>query len=219
VTEAEREMFLDTIAAECDRQIDLVLNLLDLSRIEAGTFNIALAPVDVKEVINSAVTIAFHSAKSRDHQLRAELPDYLPEVLADYKILRRVLCGLVENAIKHTPDRGRITLTASAEADRVSIVVSDTGRGILEDDLPHIFEKFYRGRAPDEFGPDIDLGDQGEVAEAPGVGLGLYLARTIIEEIGGRISVESRVGRGSTFIIHLPVWDNSENAPCDQEEP
>jgi signal transduction histidine kinase len=172
VTEAEREMFLDTIAAECDRQIDLVLNLLDLSRIEAGTFNIALAPVDVKEVINSAVTIAFHSAKSRDHQLRAELPDYLPEVLADYKILRRVLCGLVENAIKYTPDRGRITLTASAEADRVSIVVSDTGRGILEDDLPHIFEKFYRGRAPDEFGP-----------------------------------------------IHLPVWDNSENAPCDQEEP
>jgi signal transduction histidine kinase len=217
VTDAEREEFLDTIAAECDRQIDLVLNLLDLSRIEAGTFNIALAPIDVKDVIGSAVIIASHSARARNHELLTELPERLPPVLADYKILRRVLCGLVENAIKYTPDGGRITLSASADAGHVRIAVSDTGRGILEDDLPHIFEKFYRGRAPVESGPGDSTDYPGEVTEAPGVGLGLYLARTIIEEIGGEISVGSSVGRGSTFTIHLPVWDNKENVASDQE--
>jgi signal transduction histidine kinase len=217
VSAAEGEEFLDTIAAECDRQIDLVLNLLDLSRIEAGTFNIALAPVDVKQAVSSAVTVERHNAKARSHDLREELPAGLPPVLADYKILRRVFCGFIENAIKYTPDGGRITVSASEREGQVKIDISDTGRGILEEDMPHIFDKFYRGRVPVQPARGDGIGCPSEAAEGPGVGLGLYLARTIIEEIGGRISVDSIVGRGSTFTIHLPVWDNRENFAGDRE--
>jgi signal transduction histidine kinase len=217
VSESEREDFLDTIEAECDRQIDLILNLLDLSRIEAGTFSIALSPVDVRAVIDSSITIERHNAELRHQELAAELPDRLPPVLADRTVLRRVLCGLIENAIKYTPDGGRIALTADSEAGRVRISITDTGRGIMAEDIPHIFEKFYRGRAPSPLtgGEAVEVAD--EVVEAPGVGLGLYLARTIIEEVGGRISVRSVVGRGSKFTISLPVWDNEESGLNGQE--
>jgi signal transduction histidine kinase len=218
VNDSEREEFLGTIEAECDRQIDLVLNLLDLSRIESGTFAITLSPVDVREVINSCVIIARHNAEARGQQVCAELPGELPPVLCDRVVLRRVLCSLVENAVKYTPDGGRITLTASSDADEVRIKVVDTGRGILAEDLPHIFEKFYRGRAPalGANDPLCDVAD--EVTEVPGVGLGLYLARTIIGEIGGHISVESVVGRGTTFTISLRVWDNKQDDAITREQ-
>jgi signal transduction histidine kinase len=205
LSDAERREYLETIAAECDRQIDLVLNLLDLSRIESGTFNVVVARVDVAEVINACIMIERHAAEARHHELRAEVPEDIPPALADRVALRRVLCSLIENAIKYTPDGGRITLAASAEGEIVKISISDTGRGITAEDLPHIFEKFYRGRC---LAPSASAGSTVEVAEAsevPGVGLGLYLAQTIIEEIGGRISVESHAGRGSTFTIYLPI--------------
>ena len=205
LSEAERLEYLETIAAECDRQIDLVLNLLDLSRIESRTFNVDLARVDLAEVINACIVIERHAAEARRHELRAEVPVELPPAVADRVALRRVLCSLVENAIKYTPDGGRITLAASADDEEVRIRISDTGRGIDAADLPHIFEKFYRGRitAPTSAGSAVEVA---EAAEVPGVGLGLYLARTIIEEIGGRIAVESAIGRGSTFTIYLPLW-------------
>jgi signal transduction histidine kinase len=212
VSEAEQREFLETIAAECDRQIDLVLNLLDLSRIEAGIFNLTLSSVDVKEIINSCVITHQHNAEAYRHELRAELPDELPPVLADRKSLRRVLCGLVENAIKYTPDGGSITVTASSDSNEVKIGITDNGRGILAEDLPHIFEKFYRGRSLQSSVSTSEAGTMGQAAEVPGVGLGLYLARTIIEEINGRITVESAVGRGSTFTVYLPLWDNKDNA-------
>ncbi|MEW6129506.1 MAG: ATP-binding protein [Acidobacteriota bacterium] len=214
----EREEFLDTIEAECDRQIDLVLNLLDLSRIESGTFNITLDPVDVREVVNSTLTITRHSAEAHRHLLSAELPETLPQVLADRAALRRALCGLVENAVKYTPDGGRIRIRAESVGDEVVIQVADTGRGILAEDLPFIFEKFYRGHAPRLGVTDPLLEVSEEVAEAPGVGLGLYLGRTIIEGIGGRISVESIAGIGSTFTISLPRWGSQENGLADEEQ-
>jgi signal transduction histidine kinase len=216
LSDGEREEFLDTIEAECDRQIDLVLNLLDLSRIESGTFSIALSPVNAREIINSCITIARHNAESRRQELRAELPEHLPPVLADRTALRRILCSLVENAMKYTPDGGRVTLSASEHGGEVHLSVADTGRGILAEDLPHIFEKFYRGRAPmlQASGPRGDVTE--EAVEAPGVGLGLYLARTVIEEIGGHIHVESTPGRGSTLTLSLPVWDDHENGANDR---
>lgn len=206
LTEAERLEYLETIATECDRQIDLVLNLLDLSRIESGSFTLVLSRVDVGEVIDACVMIERHAAEARSHELHGEIPAGLPAAVADRVALRRVLCSLVENAIKYTPDGGRITLSASADDEQVQISISDTGSGIEAEDLPHVFEKFYRGHrvsASTSAGSTVEVV---ESADVPGVGLGLYLARTIIEEIGGRISVASEVGRGSTFTVYLPVW-------------
>jgi signal transduction histidine kinase len=217
-SDAERTEFLKTIMAECDRQIDLVLNLLDLSRIEAGTFNITLSSVDVVGVINSCIETERYNAEARHHQLSVELPAELPSVLADKAALRRVVCGLLQNAIKYTPDGGRINVTATADEEQIKIVIRDNGPGILEQDLPKIFEKFYRGRLG-----AASVGNRGvnaivDLAEAPGVGLGLYLARTIIEEIGGHITVESTVGLGTRFTIAVPAWKNSVSDRGEQSE-
>jgi len=206
VSETDYHQFLATIAAECDRQIDLVLNLLDLSRIEAGTFNVTLGSVDVASVVTACVAIERFNAEGRHHKLDVELPQGLPPVTADPAALRRVLCGLVQNAVKYTPDGGHITVGATGNRYAVKIKVSDTGHGISKEDLPHIFEKFYRGTMASAASGNGSAGMDGETGEAPGVGLGLYLARAIIEEIGGRIEVESEFGRGSAFTVSLPVW-------------
>jgi signal transduction histidine kinase len=199
LSQSERQEYLQTIATECDRQIDLVLNLLDLSRIEAGTLNVAVDCVDVGETVRSCITIGRYSAEARGHELVAEVSDDLPPALADAKALRRVLGVLVENAIKYTPEGGRITVGAVAEGDRVKISVTDNGPGIHAEDLPHVFEKFYRGRLASS--SEVAVGDQ------PGVGLGLYLAQNLVEQIGGRIEAESRAGRGSAFNVYLPVCE------------
>ena len=209
--EAERRDYLETISVECDRQIDLVLNLLDLSRIEAGKSTISPKRMDAGDVVSACVAMEQHAAESRGHELLAVVPEDLPPARADRTALRRVLCSLIENAIKYTPDGGSITLKAEAAGGELLIHVSDSGRGISPEDVPHVFEKFYRGRAPEASngsGPDGDvLEDPAEVfAEAPGVGLGLYIAQTITGQMGGRLTVESAPGRGSTFTLRLPAW-------------
>lgn len=213
-TEAERRRYLETIADECDRQINLVANLLDLSKIEAGTFGVTAEAVNVAEVARACLMSGRRAAEARGQELRFRPPAELPPVRADYTALRRVLCELVDSAIKYTPDKGRITLSARAEGDEVVISVSDTGPGIEAEDVPHVFEKFYRGQQaaiPD--GPDGDSpsespsDDPPPYMEVPGVGLGMYLARSIVELMNGSISVESEVGRGSTFTVRLPVWE------------
>jgi signal transduction histidine kinase len=121
-----------------------------------------------------------------------------------------VISNLIENSIKYTPDGGVISVSADVEADQVAIRVRDNGRGIPNEDLPVLFDKFYRGDPlpprktakaaanEDEFLEDADMS---------GVGLGHYLARDVMERMGGRISVETEVGKGSTFTLHLPVWN------------
>jgi signal transduction histidine kinase len=100
----------------------------------------------------------------------------------------------------------------------VDISVTDNGRGIPPQDLPVLFDKFHRGR-PATVAPDGALAAAlPELEEVPGIGLGLYLARNIIEQMGGRISVESEVGRGSIFTLHLPAWNNGEEQPSTRRE-
>ena len=207
--DAKRREYLDTISVECDRQIDLVLNLLDLSRLEGGVFRIAHERVDVAELVSSVVKSEVRAAEKRSHELRVEPIGELPRACADPKALRRVLSNIIENAIKYTPDGGRIRLSSRAEGEEVLISVTDNGRGIPLEDMPVLFDKFHRGRpathseamrnatTADEFLEDADVS---------GVGLGLYLGRNVMEQMGGRISVESEVGRGSRFTLHLPVW-------------
>jgi signal transduction histidine kinase len=157
-----------------------------------------------------------HAAEARSHRLSADAPAGLPPVVADASALRRVLCGLVENAIKYTPDGGRITISAREDVDSVALCVADTGRGIRAEDIPHVFEKFYRGRpaVTQDEGGRVD--DGAACPEAPGVGLGLYLAKTIVTQMGGRLGVESVAGHGSIFTVHLPVWH--EEGVTDEEE-
>jgi signal transduction histidine kinase len=129
-----------------------------------------------------------------------------------------VICNLIENAIKYTPDGGHITLAARRAGDEVEISVTDNGRGIPPQDIPILFDKFHRGRpAPVAAGGELAAALP-ELEEVPGIGLGLYLARNVIEQMGGRISVESEVGRGSAFTLYLPVWDEGEGQQSTREE-
>jgi signal transduction histidine kinase len=207
--ESKRREYLNTISVECDRQIDLVLNLLDLSRLEGGVFRITHERVDVGEVVSSCVKSEALAAEKRGHELGVGGSIEVPHVCADPKALRRVLSNIIENAIKYTPDGGRIRLSARAEGDEVSVSVTDNGRGILPEDMPVLFDKFHRGRPATHSEAMRNATTDAEFledADVSGVGLGLYLGRNVMEQMGGRISVESEVGRGSTFTLHLPVW-------------
>jgi signal transduction histidine kinase len=206
VDEAKRREYLETIAVECDRQIDLVFNLLDLSRIEAGAFELNLGRVDTEEVLLSALKAQSRAAEFRRHRLNLKPSPGIPAVYADHKALRRVISNLIENAIKYTPDGGHITLAARQAGGEVEISVTDNGRGIPPQDIPVLFDKFHRGRPAPVAADGALAAALPELEEVPGVGLGLYLARNVIEQMGGRISVESEVGRGSVFTLSLPVW-------------
>lgn len=199
----KRREYLGTIAAECDRQIDLVLNLLDLSRIEGGVFRTLLGRVDVTEIVAGAAKAAGRGVEMRGHELVVTLDDDIPPGCADAKALGRVLGNVVENAIKYTPDGGRIEIAARADARWVTIAVTDNGRGVPPEDVPRLFDKFHRGRAFAAVAPQSGNPDEIDVS---GVGLGLYLARSVMEQMGGRIGVETELGRGSTFTLYVPVW-------------
>ena len=209
--EKKRREYVETISVECDRQIDFVLNMLDLSRIEGGVLRVTHERVEVDEVISSVVKSETRSAEKRGHELRVEPQPEVPPVCADPKELRRVLSNVVENAIKYTPDGGRIILSAAQEESHVVINVTDNGRGIPAEDMPILFDKFHRG-SPAPHSAAMAEGTTNaeflEDADVSGVGLGLYLARNVMERMGGRITVESEVGRGSTFKLHLPLWNN-----------
>jgi signal transduction histidine kinase len=219
--DAKRREYLDTISVECDRQIDLVLNLLDLSRLEGGVFRLTHERVDVAEVVSSVVRSEARAAEKRSHDLSVEPVGEIPPVCADPKPLRRVLSNIIENAIKYTPDGGRIRLSARAEGDEVLISVTDNGRGIPPGDMPVLFDKFHRGRPAthSEAMRNATTGDEFlEDADVSGVGLGLYLGRNVMEQMGGKIGVESEVGRGSTFTLHLPVWREGDCGKQPDEE-
>ena len=209
IGEEKRREYVETISLECDRQIDLVLNLLDLSRIEGGVLRVTHERVDLGEVISSVVKSVARFAEKRRHELRIERGIEIAPACADPKALRRVLSNIIENAIKYTPDGGLIIVSAHEAEDEVAITVEDNGRGIPAEDMPILFDKFHRGR-PAPHSAAVRNGTTGadflEDADMSGVGLGLYLGRNVMEQMGGRISVESEVGRGSTFTLHLPKW-------------
>ena len=220
--ETKRREYVETISVECDRQIDFVLNLLDLSRIEGGVLRVTHERVDVDEVISSVVNSETRAAEKRRHELRVEPQPEAPPVCADPKELRRVLSNIVENAIKYTPDGGRIILSAREEDSHVAISVTDNGRGIPAEDMPILFDKFHRGRPAPHSAAMAEGTTNAEFledADVSGVGLGLYLARNVMERMGGRITVDSKVGRGSTFKLHLPLWsDGACNKPGSEDQ-
>lgn len=201
VAEEEKLDYSKTIAIECDRQIDFVGNLLDLSRIESGAYKLSKTRVDVCELIRSCVEVDRHRAESLDLTLTTNVPRDLAAVIGDPEALRRVIRGLIDNAIKYTPEGGQITVSVQELDDHLAIKVSDTGKGIPETDLPHVFDKFYRV-APET---EDRIGVQPGTA-ASGVGLGLYLAQHIVGQLNGKLTVDSKQGEGTTFNLLLPRW-------------
>ena len=212
LSEAEKADYLKTIAMECDRQIDFVGNLLDLSRIESGGYKLRRAPVNVAELIASCVEVEHHRVEAVGLKLSTDVPFGLPPVQGDVEALRRVLRGLIDNASKYTPGGGQILISARQSGDKVAISIEDNGLGISAADMPHVFEKFYRARPE-----NLEADESVPGTAAPGVGLGLYLARHIVSQFDGDITVESKQGRGTIFTVVFAQWAVEAEAKVEEK--
>jgi signal transduction histidine kinase len=148
--------------------------------------------------------------------LTREIPEGLPKIEADFEAFCRVIRGLVDNAIKYTPEEGRVIVSAEMVGQNVGISVEDNGRGIHPDDLPHIFDKFFRARSTTLEGEGN--GSALSATAAPGVGLGLYLAKHIVEQLGGGITVESEIGAGTVFTVLMPALVTSGSSEMAIED-
>jgi two-component system OmpR family sensor kinase len=181
---------------EVDRMRRLVEDLLTLTRLDEGQVGLRIEPVALAPVIEDVAAQAERIA--RGQSIALSLAPELPPVRADADRVRQVLLNLVENAVKYTPADGTITLRAAPEGDgMIAVEVVDTGEGIPAESLPHVFERFYR----------VDPARSRSGRRAGGAGLGLSIARSLIEAQGGRISIQSTEGEGTTVSIHLRVAD------------
>ncbi|MFZ3072347.1 MAG: HAMP domain-containing sensor histidine kinase [Thermodesulfobacteriota bacterium] len=165
-------------------------DLLNLSRLRsAGTLR--LGPVDVNSLIADALTLTSHKREAKGVEISVDKKDFPSSITADRECLLHVITNLILNSVEYTPCGGLITVRCASSIDRLILAVSDTGVGIQEDDIPKIFDEFYRGKNVEK--------------TTKGTGLGLSLVKYIVETHGGTVTVESELGKGSTFTISLPI--------------
>ncbi len=184
--------FVEVIHRHAERLRALIEDLLDLAAVEQGEARLKPAPVRARDAVAQAEAVIRPAAGSRRQTLSLDLPADLPEVVADRDRLAQVLINLLDNAVKFTPEGGRVAVTGSAAGGRVTLAVSDNGVGIAPADLPRIFERFYRA-------------DRSRDRREGGTGLGLAIAKHLTQAMGGTIEVESLLGSGTTFRIVLPA--------------
>ncbi len=182
--------FLDIVLVSTNRLVDLVNDLLDVARLEAGRVEVHRRPVDVGEVLADVTTLLRGRIEAKHQELKIEVSPDTPRILADATRLRQMLTNLVTNAHLYTDEGGRLSLSASQLGAGVRIEISDTGRGMSSAELEHVFERFSRG-----------AGSTG----TPGTGLGLSIVKSLVDLHGGTIDVASTPGEGTTFAVTLPA--------------
>jgi two-component system sensor histidine kinase KdpD len=192
--DARREL-LDTADAALDRLTQLVTNLLDMSRLEAGALPVLNEPVGLDDVV-------MHAVRDANGKVDVDVPADLPEVLADPGLLERVVANLLQNALRHSPDGRPVRIAGSAHGDHVELRVIDRGPGIPPESVPGIFEAFQRSSDSSQDGA--------------GVGLGLAIARGFTNAMGGTIAAEETPGGGATLVVTLRA---ARSAPAKSEPP
>lgn len=183
---------LDSIHEEAMLLNRLVEDLQDLALVEAGQLKLVRQAVAPADLILRAVTSMQSPAADKQIVLQVEMPEALPLVYADRERIGQVLHNLLDNAITHTPAAGKISVSARVSGPEVEVSVQDSGSGIAYQDLPNVFERFYRA-------------DRSRARATGGFGLGLAIVKQLIEAHGGRVWVRSTVGVGSTFLFTLPI--------------
>ena len=183
----ERRVFLGYISSESKRLTAIVDTLLNVARLDTGDLRVDLVPTDVRSLVTEVVSSAQENGDSREHRFVLELPHEPLAAEADAEKLRQVLAHLLENAVRYSPEGGRVTIAARRKSDTVEFHVADEGVGIPEPERERIFRKFYSD------------------PERGGTGLGLFIAQGLVTAMGGRIRVESAEGEGSRFAFELPA--------------
>ncbi len=182
--------FLGVVKANADRLSEMVDELLDVSRIEAGRIQMRFQSVSVRRTVQDVSAMLQKALGDKAVELRVKFPDDIPNVLADPGRLTQIVTNLMSNAFKYTFE-GHVDVTARVAGDLVQVDISDTGIGMTEEDQAKLFTRFFRASTA-------------RASEIPGTGLGLAITRSLIEMHGGRIWVKSAAGRGSTFSFTLP---------------
>jgi two-component system, OmpR family, sensor histidine kinase ResE len=196
-TAAERKEIIQVIHEESQRMGRLVRELLHLARMEAGHIQLEPATLSIPDLIQRVLR-KFHAlARERKMQLVSYLAENLPQVWWDEDKMEQVLINLIDNAIRHTPTGGTVQVRVYEKEQKVYLEVEDTGSGITEEDLPFVFERFYKADKARTRG------------QSGGTGLGLSIVKNLLHLHGGDISVKSRLGVGTTFIVVLPAGTRS----------
>lgn len=186
-----REYLLKLQEAD-DRLIQLVDELLEVARTEAGRLKVALSPQDVEEHVKSVFAELRPTALAKEVELRYSAPTQRTYVLADATKFNEILANLIMNAVKYNVVGGKVTVGHEVKGPLLVTTVTDTGIGISTEDLPNLFVKFWRSE---------DMA----VREQAGTGLGLFIVKQLVERMGGTIEVKSTHGKGSTFSFTLPL--------------
>jgi two-component system sensor histidine kinase BaeS len=187
---ATRREFLDESQAQIERLDWLTTNLLDLSKLDSGLLKMTRQDCDLEELIAETVAVFAPQAQARGISLETALPAESVVARVDRARIEQVLGNLLSNALKFIPDGGRVTVGLARHQASVEVWIEDTGVGIAAEDLPHVFERFYRARNSDG---------------QPGSGLGLAIVKGIVEAHGGQVTVTSQLGMGSRFGFTLPI--------------
>ena len=203
-TEEARKQAAGIIHSEAGRMHRMVLDLLDLARLEAGTADISIVPVDIALLLNQVNEKFLPQARDAGVGLTLETAGELPKVMGDGDRLAQVITNLVDNAVKFTPNGGHVWLRANREKQSLMISVIDDGPGISPGDQPHIFDRFFQA----------DRSRSGGARH--GSGLGLAIAREIVHAHGGTISVRSQPGQGTTFVVQLPLGTSGTTTVRDR---
>ncbi len=182
---------VDVIRISTDRLVDLVEDLLEVARIEAGRIAIDLRPIDLAHVANQAITLMEPRLAEKRQRLELAIEPSLPFAYADAARVQEIVENLLTNAHLYTGEAGEIRVSCGADGpETVALAVADTGRGMTREELSHAFDRFYRGVQESEL--------------APGTGLGLWIVKSLVELQHGSIEVTSEPGAGSTFVVRLP---------------
>jgi signal transduction histidine kinase len=186
---SEQREFLDVVSRNVRRLSLVVSDWLDMSRLEAGRFELHQETVDLLDVADLAIGELRPRIRAKEQQIGVDVPSDPVLVLGDGRALARIVGNLLSNAHKYTPPGGSIRLVLAAADDTVKLDVQDTGIGIRDEDRPYLFRKFFRAHLTES---------------EPGTGLGLTLVKELVQRMGGQISVQSELGKGSTFSVVLP---------------
>lgn len=187
--------YLHTIQAETRHLTTLIDDLFELSQIDAGVLKLHMEIASLEDLVSDALESMAPQAQIKGVQLQGQVEGVPRRVPLDAPRMQRVIYNLIQNAIRHTPSDGTVTLTVRGEPDCIALVVADTGEGISQTDLPNIFDRFYRGER---------ARTRASHSAASGAGLGLAIAKGIVEAHGGTITAMSEQGKGAKFHMILP---------------
>jgi signal transduction histidine kinase len=189
---SEQKEYLDEIYKGNQRMVDLVNALLDVSRIELGTFAVEPQEVDLKELLNIVIKELKNKIKEKKIKLSSKVDNKIKKYFGDPKLLNIIFQNLLSNSVKYTPEGGKVDVSIKKGVEEIVITVQDSGMGIPKEQQDKIFSKLFRA-------------DNVRETDTEGTGLGLYIIKSIVDQSGGSISFVSAQDKGTTFTVRLPL--------------